>query len=62
MKKFERDGNNLYMIQTISVADIYDYKCDIKHLDGRILRITKNDSDVLHQGNGLRKNSRGRNA
>lgn len=52
---FQRDGDNLIVIKNINLYQIYDLTFDIKHLDGRILRITKEPGDALHLNESLRK-------
>jgi len=52
---FQRDSDNLIIIKNINLYQIYDVSFDIKHLDGRILRINKNPSDALHLNESLRK-------
>jgi len=52
---FQRDGDNLILIKNINLYEIYDLTFDIKHLDGRILRINKDPTDALHLNESLRK-------
>jgi DnaJ-class molecular chaperone len=52
---FQRDGDNLIIVKNINLYEIYDLTFDIKHLDGRIIRITKDPSDALHLNESLRK-------
>lgn len=52
---FQRDGDNLIIIKNINLYEIYDLTFDIKHLDGRILRINKDINDALHLNESLRK-------
>lgn len=52
---FQRDGDNLIIVKNINLYEIYDITFDIKHLDGRIIRITKDPSDALHLNESLRK-------
>jgi DnaJ-class molecular chaperone len=52
---FQRDNDNLIMIKNINLYQSYDFTFDIKHLDGRIIRITKDPSDALHLNESLRK-------
>jgi len=52
---FERDGDNLIIIKNLNIHEIYDMSFDLKHLDGRILRITKDPSDALHLNDSIRK-------
>ena len=52
---FQRDGDNLIIIKNINLYEIYDLTFDIKHLDGRILRINKDINDALHLHESLRK-------
>jgi len=52
---FQRDGDNLIIIKNVNLYEIYDLTFDIKHLDGRILRINKDPSDALHLNESLRK-------
>ena len=51
---FQRDSDNLIIVKNINLYDNYDLTFDIKHLDSRILRITKLDSDALHLNDSLR--------
>jgi DnaJ-class molecular chaperone len=55
---FQRDGDNLLIIKNINLYELYDITFDIKHLDGTVLRITKNSDDSLHLNDSLRKISR----
>jgi len=52
---FQRDNDNLIIIKNINLYQIYDYSFDITHLDSRLLRISKNNSDALHLNDSLRK-------
>jgi len=52
---FQRDGDNLIIIKNINLYEIYDLTFDIKHLDGRIIRINKDPNDALHLNESLRK-------
>ena len=52
---FQRDGDNLIIIKNINIYEIYELSFDIKHLDGRIIRINKSPSDALHLNESLRK-------
>jgi len=52
---FQRDGDNLIIVKDINLYQIYDYTFDITHIDSRIIRICKNDTDALHLNNSLRK-------
>ena len=52
---FQRDGDNLIIIKNIDLYQNYDITFDIKHLDNRVLRIVKEDSDALHLNDSLRK-------
>lgn len=52
---FQRDGDNLIMIKNINIYEIYDLIFHIKHLDGRVLKINKQESDALHLNESLRK-------
>ena len=52
---FQRDGDNLLIIKNINLYELYDITFDVKHLDGTILRITKNADDSLHLNDSLRK-------
>jgi DnaJ-class molecular chaperone len=52
---FQRDGDNLIIVKNINLYEIYDLTFDIKHLDGRVIRITKDPSDALHLNESLRK-------
>ena len=51
---FQRDSDNLIIIKEINLYEIYSLSFEIKHLDGRILRIHKNENDAL-QFDSLRK-------
>ena len=52
---YQRDGDNLIIIKNINLYEIYDLTFDIKHLDSRILRISKQPTDALHLNESLRK-------
>jgi len=52
---FQRDGDNLIIAKDINLYQIYDYTFDITHIDSRIIRICKSDTDALHLNNSLRK-------
>jgi len=52
---FQRDGDNLIMIKNINIYEIYDLVFYLKHLDGRVLKINKQESDALHLNESLRK-------
>ena len=52
---FQRDGDNLIIIRNINLYEIYDLTFEIKHLDGRVLQIKKEESDALHLNESLRK-------
>ena len=52
---FQRDNDNLIIIKNINLYQIYDYSFDITHLDSRVLRVTKNNTDALHLNDSLRK-------
>jgi DnaJ-class molecular chaperone len=52
---FQRDGDNLIIVKNINLYEIYDLTFDIKHLDGRIIRLSKEPSDALHLNESLRK-------
>jgi DnaJ-class molecular chaperone len=52
---FQRDGDNLIIVKNINLYEIYNLSFDIKHLDGRIIRIEKDPSDALHLNESLRK-------
>jgi len=52
---FQRDNDNLLIIKNINLYELYDITFDLKHLDGTILRITKNAHDSLHLNDSLRK-------
>ena len=45
---FQRDNDNLIIIKNINLYQIYDYSFDITHLDSRVLRVTKNNTDETH--------------
>ena len=53
--EFQRENDNLIIIKNINLYQAYDYSFDITHLDSRILRITKNNTDSLHLNDSLRK-------
>ena len=52
---FQRDSDNLIIIKNINLYQIYNVSFDIKHLDGRVLRINKDPTDALHLNESLRK-------
>jgi len=52
---FQRDGDNLIINKNINFYENYDLAFDIKHLDSRILRITKPNNESLHTNDWLRK-------
>jgi len=52
---FQRDGDNLIIVKNINLYEIYNLTFDIKHLDGRIIRIEKDPNDALHLNDSLRK-------
>jgi DnaJ-class molecular chaperone len=58
--KFEREGDNLFIIKDISLYEAFAASCgekielNVKHLDGTILRL-KTDGKPLHNNDGLRK-------
>jgi len=52
---FQRDGDNLIVIKNINMYELYDITFDIKHLDSRIIRVHKGNSESLHTNDGLRK-------
>jgi DnaJ-class molecular chaperone len=52
---FQRDGDNLIIIKNINFYELYDISFDINHLDFRILRISKNDTESLHLNDSLKK-------
>ncbi len=52
---FQRDNDNLIMIKNINLYEAYALTFDITHLDGRVIRITKNPQDALHLHDSLRK-------
>lgn len=54
-KTYQRDGDNLIIIKNINLYEIYDLTFDIKHLDSRIIRISKQIGDALHLNESLRK-------
>ena len=54
-KTYQRDGDNLIIIKNINLYEIYDLTFDIKHLDSRIIRISKPSGDALHLNESLRK-------
>ena len=54
-KTYQRDGDNLIIIKNINLYEIYDLTFDIKHLDSRIIRISKQTGDALHLNESLRK-------
>ena len=51
---FQRDSENLVIIKNINLYDNYNLIFDIKHLDSRILRISKLEQDALHLNDSLR--------
>ena len=51
---FQRDSDNLVIIKNINLYDNYNLTFDIKHLDSRILRISKPEHDALHLNDSLR--------
>ena len=59
-EKFERDGNNLFLIQNISLYESYavpqgeNIPMIIKHLDGKYLNCSTSKT-ALHENNGIRK-------
>jgi len=53
--EYERDGDNLIIIKNINLYQIYDLTFGIKHLDSRILQITKETNDGLHLNDSMRK-------
>jgi len=52
---FQRENDNLFVIKNINPYELYDITFDIKHLDGRTLRITKQPYDALHLNESIRK-------
>ena len=52
---YQRDGDNLIIIKNINLYQIYDLSFDIKHLDSRIIKISKEPGDALHLNDSLRK-------
>jgi DnaJ family protein A protein 2 len=52
---FQRDNDNLIIIKNINLYQNYDIQFDIKHLDGRTIRIVNHDPEALHLNDGLRK-------
>lgn len=50
---FEREGDNLFLVKTISIFEAYQLNFQVKHLDGRVLSV-KSTSPV-HSNDGLRK-------
>lgn len=52
---FQRDNDNLIIVKNVNLYQIYEYSFDITHLDSRIIRVTKNNSDALHLNDSLRK-------
>jgi len=52
---FQRDNDNLVIIKNINLYQAYNYLFDVTHLDSRIIRITKNNSDALHLNDSIRK-------
>ena len=51
---FQRDNDNLIIIKNINLYQNYDIQFDIKHLDGRTIRIVNHDPEALHLNDGLR--------
>lgn len=51
---FTRKHDDLYIVKDINISQIYDYSCNVKHLDERILKIVKLPTDSLHSHNSLR--------
>lgn len=52
---FQRDSDNLIMIKNINFYQIYDLTFEFKHLDNRIIRVTKDPDDSLHLNESFRK-------
>ena len=52
---YQRDGDNLIIIKNINLYQIYDLSFNIKHLDSRIIKISKEPGDALHLNDSLRK-------
>ena len=52
---FQRDADNLLIVKNINLYELYDITFDITHLNGDVLRVTKNSTDSLHLNDSLRK-------
>jgi len=52
---FQRESNNLIIVKNINIAELYNLTFDIKHIDSRTLRISKDNLESLHTNDCLRK-------
>ena len=52
---FQRENDNLIIIKNINLYQLYDFSFEIEHLDGKKIQIIKEENDVLHLNESIRK-------
>jgi DnaJ-class molecular chaperone len=52
---FQRDGDNLVIVKSINLYEVYSLSFQIKHLDSSIIKIIKDSNDPLYLTESIRK-------
>ena len=52
---FERDGNDLFMLKTISLTESFELNWSFRHLDNHVVQVSYKGEKPLHLEDGLRK-------
>jgi len=52
---FQRDGDNLVIVKSINLYQVYSLSFQIKHLDSSIIKIIKDSNDSLYLNESIRK-------
>jgi DnaJ-class molecular chaperone len=52
---FQRDGDNLVIVKSINLYEVYSLSFQIKHLDSSIIKIIKDSNDSLYLNESIRK-------
>ena len=54
-ENFERDGNDLFMLKTISLTESFELDWSFRHLDNHVVNVSYKGEKPLHLEDGLRK-------